>query len=73
MFDSHHSNTQHHSMVSHVGAKTKLTTSKCYTKENFIVEKEFNFAFHFSISQLSQKKGINNRMTHLGIKCANAT
>jgi hypothetical protein len=60
-------------MVSYVGAKTKLTTSKCYKKENFIVEKKFNFAFHFSIFHLVQKKGINKRMTHFGIKCANAT
>jgi hypothetical protein len=60
-------------MVSHVGAKTKLTTSKCYIKENFIVEKEFNFAFHFSISHLFPKKGINKRMTPFEIKCANAT
>jgi hypothetical protein len=43
-------------MVSHVGAKTKLTTSKCYMEENFNVGKEFNFAFHFSISHLFQKK-----------------
>jgi hypothetical protein len=74
MFDSHNTNTQHHSMVLDVGTMTKLTTSKCYLKENFVVEKEFNFAFHFSISHSVQKKGINNkRMTHFGIKCENAT